>query len=180
MSRVGKSKLALPDSISLNIKGNVVEVLNKKSSGLKANFVVPEGYKVIEADNKIGVDPSDPDNVDVSQWGTIVRNLFQTIQGIDKPFEKKVNLVGVGYKGALQGKMLVLDLGFSHKIEYILPEGVEVKIVKPTELLFSSMSKQKLGQAVSEVMKFRPPEPYKGKGVIPEGTFVMRKEGKKK
>ena len=108
------------------------------------------------------------------------RYYLSSYQGLDKPFEKKVNLIGVGYKGALQGKTLVLDLGYSHKIEYAMPEDVEVKIEKPTELVFLSPSKQRLGQVVSEIMQYRKPEPYKGKGVIPEGRYVVRKEGKKK
>ncbi|USO02399.1 MAG: 50S ribosomal protein L6 [Alphaproteobacteria bacterium] len=177
MSRVGLSKLAIPSSVKLEVQDDQVKVT---ASGKTQTFPVPEGFIVKQEGGKVGVEPINKVNCNRAMWGTVTRNLFQVIQGLDKPFEKKVELKGVGYKAALQGKKLVLDLGYSHKVEYDLHEDVSVKIEKPTELLFSSVSKQKLGQTVSEIMKHRKPEPYKGKGIIPAGYFVLRKEGKKK
>lgn len=177
MSRVGLAKLTIPASVKLAIQEDQVQV---SGSGKTQTVSIPEGFIVKQEEGKVFVAPVNKDTCNRSLWGTISRNLFQVINGLDKPFEKKVNLVGVGYKAALQGKTLILDLGYSHKIEYALPKEVDVKIDKPTEILFSSTSKQKLGQVVSEVMEYRKPEPYKGKGVIPEGRFVLRKEGKKK
>jgi len=177
MSRVGLSKLEIPATVKLDIQDDQVQV---SASGKTQVVSVPAGFIVKQDDGKVFVEPVNKKTCNRSMWGTVTRNVFQTIKGLDKPFEKKVTLNGVGYKATLQGKNLVLDLGYSHKVEYLLHDDVNVKVEKPTELVFSSLSKQKLGQTVSEIMKYRKPEPYKGKGVIPEGYFVLRKEGKKK
>jgi len=177
MSRVGLSKLTAPSSVKLDIQDDQVQV---SASGKVQTFFVPEGFVVKQEEGKIFVEPVNKETCNRAMWGTLTRNLFQIIKGLEKPFERRVTLNGVGYKAVLQGKKLVLDLGYSHKVEYLLHDDVNVKIEKPTELVFSSISKQKLGQTVSEIMKYRKPEPYKGKGVIPEGHFVLRKEGKKK
>lgn len=177
MSRVGLSKLAVPASVKLTINDDQVRIT---AAGKTQEFTIPEGFVAKEEEGKVFVRPLNIEECNRSLWGTITRNLFQTISGLAKPFERKVTLVGVGYKAVLQGKVLVLDLGYSHKIEYNMPVDVEVKIEKPTELLFSSPSKQHLGQVISEIEKYRKPEPYKGKGVIREGRFILRKEGKKK
>ena len=169
--------MVLPSSVKLNIQEDQVQVT---VSGKNRVVSIPEGFIVKQNEGKVFVEPYDKASCNRALWGTVTRNLFQAIQGLNKPFEKKVNLVGVGYKAVLQGKVLVLDLGYSHKIEYNMPDDVEVKIEKPTELVFSSSSKQRLGQVVSEIMQYRKPEPYKGKGVIPEGRYIVRKEGKKK
>jgi len=181
MSRVGLSKLKLPQNVAVTIEGTKVVVASKTNGNLKAEYAVSEGFTPTLEDGSISVVPTDMKTCNRALWGTHVRNIFSAVKGIEKPYEKKVDLVGVGYKAAIQGSKLVLDLGYSHKIEYDMPSDVQVKVgQKPTELLFSSASKQRLGQIVSEIKVYRKPEPYKGKGIIPEGTFVLRKEGKKK
>jgi large subunit ribosomal protein L6 len=115
-----------------------------------------------------------------AMWGmsrTLVANL---IAGVTQGFTKRLEITGVGYRAAVQGSNLQLQLGYSHDITYPIPQGIQVQCPKPTEILVSGIDKQKVGQVAAEIRKFRPPEPYKGKGVRYAGEFILRKEGKKK
>ncbi len=113
-------------------------------------------------------------------WGlsrSLVNNL---VVGVSKGFERRLEISGVGYRAAVQGRTVNLSLGFSHDVQYPVPEGITVVATKPTELVVSGIDKQKVGQVAAEIREFRPPEPYKGKGVKYAGEFIFRKEGKKK
>jgi large subunit ribosomal protein L6 len=113
-------------------------------------------------------------------WGMSRAILASHVEGVEKGFERGLDLVGVGYRAAMQGKRLQLQLGFSHDVLYDPPEGIVIAVPKPTEIRISGMDKQKVGQVAAEIRSYRPPEPYKGKGVKHQGEVVRRKEGKKK
>jgi large subunit ribosomal protein L6 len=132
------------------------------------------------ADGKIAVEPRDQSKRARSEWGmsrTMVSNLFE---GVTKGFERKLEINGVGYRAAAQGKVLQLQLGYSHEINYPVPAGITIATPKPTEIVISGIDKQKVGQVAAEIREFRGPEPYKGKGVKYAEEKIFRKEGKKK
>ncbi len=131
-------------------------------------------------DDGIQVDPRGNSKTARSMWGmsrTMVQNI---VTGVSDGFEKKLDITGVGYRAQVQGSNLQLALGFSHDVLYPIPEGIDIKCPKPTEIIISGIDKQTVGQVAAEIRKFRPPEPYKGKGVRYAGEFIVRKEGKKK
>ena len=113
-------------------------------------------------------------------WGTTRANLNNIMTGVTKGFERKLEITGVGYRAAVQGKNLQLALGYSHDVVYPIPEGIAVVTPKPTEIVVTGIDKQKVGQVAAEIRAYRPPEPYKGKGVKYSDEFIFRKEGKKK
>ena len=113
-------------------------------------------------------------------WGTVRANLNNIVTGVTKGFERKLEITGVGYRAALQGKNLQIALGYSHDVIYPVPEGIAIATPKPTEIVVTGIDKQKVGQVAAEIRAFRPPEPYKGKGVKYAGEYIFRKEGKKK
>jgi len=128
----------------------------------------------------VKVDPRDDSNPARAQWGmsrTMVANIFD---GVTKGFEKKLEINGVGYRAAVAGKVLKLSLGYSHDVDYAIPEGISIVTPKPTEVVVTGIDKQKVGQVAAEIRDYRGPEPYKGKGVKYAGEFIFRKEGKKK
>jgi large subunit ribosomal protein L6 len=129
---------------------------------------------------EIKVDPKDDSNAARALWGTTRANLNNILTGVTKGFERKLEITGVGYRAAVQGKNLQLALGYSHDVLYPIPEGIAVVTPKPTEIVVSGIDKKKVGQVASEIRAYRPPEPYKGKGVRYADEFIFRKEGKKK
>ncbi|HEX7532393.1 MAG TPA: 50S ribosomal protein L6, partial [Methyloceanibacter sp.] len=132
------------------------------------------------ADGKISIEPSSETKKARSAWGmsrTMVANL---VAGVTEGFTKKLDITGVGYRAAVQGSNLQLQLGYSHDVSYPIPKGIQVVCPKPTEIVVTGIDKQKVGQVAAEIRRFRPPEPYKGKGVRYSGEFILRKEGKKK
>jgi large subunit ribosomal protein L6 len=113
-------------------------------------------------------------------WGTSRTLVSNLVTGVTKGFEKKLEITGVGYRAALQGKNLQIALGYSHDVNFAIPEGIAIATPKPTEIVITGMDKQKVGQVAADIRSFRPPEPYKGKGVKYAGEYIFRKEGKKK
>jgi len=181
MSRVAKSKMLLPAQVEIQEKDGIVTIKSKTNRNAVHEYVLPRGFGIKINDNHVSVEPQNEQVAkNVAIWGTTVRNIFNFIKGINQPFSHNVDLVGVGYKCQVQGKQLILDLGFSHKVEFNLPPEVDCTVEKNTRLTFSSFNKEKMGQVIGELSKIRPPEPYKGKGIIKEGIIVVRKEGKKK
>jgi large subunit ribosomal protein L6 len=157
--------------------------IDGKSAQGSFSLVLPEGISATHKDAYLvlGVSSSgESDGRIRSLWGTMRSLLAGYIEGLDKPFVRRIDLVGVGYKASVQGKDLVLSLGYSHDIVFPIPDGIKVVCEKPTTVAVSGPNKQKVGQVVRELQKYRPPEPYKGKGLIREGQYVLRKEGKKK
>jgi large subunit ribosomal protein L6 len=129
---------------------------------------------------EIAVQPRDQTKVSRSKWGMSRTQIVNIVEGVRQGFEKRLEISGVGYRAALQGKNLQLALGFSHDVVYQTPEGITITVPKPTEIVIAGIDKQAVGQVAAEIRKYREPEPYKGKGVKYAGEKIVRKEGKKK
>ena len=177
MSRIGKKPIEVPNGVTVAINGHEVAVKGPKGE-LKLTLV--EDVTVEQGADGISVKPRDDTQRARAMWGlsrTLVQNL---VTGVTQGFTTNLEINGVGYRAALQGKNIQLSLGFSHDVIYPIPEGIDVKIAKPTEISISGIDKQKVGQVAAEIRGYRGPEPYKGKGVKYAGEFIFRKEGKKK
>ena len=177
MSRIGKKPISIPDGVTATVDGQTVKAKGPKG---ELAFVVNEEVLVKLEDGVIKVDPRDQSKLARSKWGmsrTMIENIFA---GVKIGFEKKLEINGVGYRAALQGKNVQLSLGFSHEVIYKTPEGISIAVPKPTEIVVSGIDKQRVGQVAAEIREYRGPEPYKGKGVKYAGEKIVRKEGKKK
>jgi large subunit ribosomal protein L6 len=177
MSRVGKNPINVPAGVTVNISGNIIEAQGKSG---KDSYQYPDFVVVECKENIISVTPKGKDKTSRMMWGTAQRRIATMISAVDQGATVKMELSGVGYRASVQGSKLVLQLGYSHDVEYPIPQGIVVKCEKPTSIVITGPSKQKVGQMAAEIRSYRIPEPYKGKGVIREGEFVIRKEGKKK
>ena len=177
MSRVGKKPVALPAGVTAKVEGQKVTVKGAKG---QLDFTVPDDVDVALADGHVSVKPRSETKRAQAMWGMSRSMIANLVTGVSTGFERKLEITGVGYKAAVQGRKLVLSLGYSHDIDFPIPEGIEIKASKPTELLVSGIDKREVGQIASEIRAYRPPEPYKGKGVKYAGEFIFRKEGKKK
>ena len=176
MSRVAKNPITIPDSATLSIENNIVKVKGSKG---EIDFDLPSSVTLEVNENVISVNYDENDQQSVALAGTTRSIVNNMIIGVTEGYEKKLELVGVGYRAKASGKLLELTLGFSHPIKYTLPEGVDVETPSQTEVVLKSHNKQILGQAAAEIRAFRPPEPYKGKGVRYSDEQVKRKEAKK-
>ena len=177
MSRIGKNPINLPDGIEFLIDGNKLTVKGKRG---ELNFIKPTDVIVECKENKITTKPSNNSNKAKSLWGT-TRSLIQNmVTGIAEGFKKDLEIQGVGYKAQAKGKILELSLGFSHEVKYSIPDGIEIKTPQPTHINIIGNDRQKVGQVAAEIRAYRPPEPYKGKGIRYQGENIIRKEGKKK
>ena len=176
MSRIGKKPVALPSGVTAAIDGQTVKVKGPK--GELSVTLVNDVTAELGPDG-VTVAPRQLDQRGRSMWGlsrSLVNNL---VVGVSKGFERRLEISGVGYRAAVQGKTVHLSLGFSHDVQYPVPEGITVVATKPTELVVSGIDKQKVGQVAAEIREYRPPELYKGKGVKYAGETILRKEGKK-
>ncbi|QUS54444.1 50S ribosomal protein L6 [Pseudovibrio brasiliensis] len=177
MSRIGKKPVPVPSGVTATINGQNVIVKGPKG---ELSFVVNDVVSVEMTDDGIRLDPRNQSKTARSMWGmsrTMVANL---ITGVTSGFEKQLAITGVGYRAQVQGKTLNLALGFSHDVKFDIPEGVEIKCPKPTEIVINGINKQQIGQVAANIREYRPPEPYKGKGIRYADEFIVRKEGKKK
>ena len=177
MSRIGKKPIAVPSGVTVNIDGQSVSVKGPKGE-MSATLV--DQVLVRMDDDGVWVDPINKSKVARSMWGmsrTVVSNL---VEGVSEGFTKTLEITGVGYRANLQGKDLQLALGYSHDVVYPVPDGINIEVPQPTQIIVSGIDKQRVGQVASEIRRFRPPEPYKGKGVKYAGEYIFRKEGKKK
>lgn len=177
MSRIGKKPIDVPSGVTAAVDGQNVKVKGPKG---ELAFTVHEDVVIEFKDGKVSVQPKDETKRARSMWGmsrTMVSNL---VEGVTKGFEKKLEITGVGYRASVQGKNLVLALGYSHDVIYPIPDGIQIVTGKPTEVTITGISRQQVGQVAAEIRDFRRPEPYKGKGVKYAGEFIFRKEGKKK
>lgn len=177
MSRVANSPVELPSGVEVTLADSEISV--KGSKGTLAMSINPQ-VEVVKNDNVLTFAARSGDTFARAMSGTTRALVNNMVIGVSQGFETKLDLVGVGYRAQVQGKKLNLTLGFSHPVIYELPEGVTAETPSQTEVLLKSSDKQKLGQAVAEVRAFRPPEPYKGKGVQISGEYIRRKEAKKK
>ena len=177
MSRVAKSPISIVDGVNVTVENNKVLVKGLKG---ELEFVLPETVSLsISDDSIINVEYNEAIQQSIALAGTSRSIINNMIIGVSKGFEKKLELIGVGYRAKASGKLLELTLGFSHPIKYQLPPEVEVETPSQTEVVLKSHNKQILGQAAAEIRAFRPPEPYKGKGVRYSDEQVKRKEAKK-
>jgi large subunit ribosomal protein L6 len=177
MSRIGKKAVPIPSGVTANIEGQTVKVKGPKG---QLQVVLPDDVTVTMDNGQVKVDPRSETKRARSMWGTSRTLVNNLVTGVTKGYEKKLEITGVGYRAALQGKNLQIALGYSHDVVYPIPEGIAIATPKPTEIVVTGIDKQKVGQVAAEIRSYRPPEPYKGKGVKYAGEFIFRKEGKKK
>ena len=177
MSRIGKKPVPVPAGVTASVEGQTVKAKGAKG---ELSFVVHEEVLVKLEDGAVSVDPRDQSKEARSKWGMSRSMIVNIFEGVEKGYEKKLEISGVGYRAAMQGKNVQLSLGFSHEVIYDVPAGITVVVPKPTEIVVSGIDKQQVGQVAAEIREYRGPEPYKGKGVKYAGEKIVRKEGKKK
>jgi large subunit ribosomal protein L6 len=177
MSRVGKNPVEVPSGVEVAVKGSIVSAKGKMGT---LEYVATKDVQLTLEDGKIVVKPMNNSKRARSMWGTARSRVQSIVTGVAEGFKKDLAINGVGYRAAVQGSDLVLQLGYSHDVIYPIPAGIEIKCEKPTAITISGADKQKVGQVAAEIRGFRKPEPYKGKGIKYDGEIIRRKEGKKK
>ncbi len=177
MSRIGKRPVSIPDGVTASVDGQTVTAKGPKG---ELKFVANDLVLLKMEEGAITVNPTEDSKTARSQWGmsrTMIENIFT---GVKDGYSKTLEINGVGYRAAMQGQNIQLSLGFSHQVIYKPPQGVSIACTKPTEIVITGHDKQVVGQVAAEIRSFRPPEPYKGKGVKYADEVIFRKEGKKK
>ena len=177
MSRIGKRPVTIPSGVTASVEGQTVKMKGPKGA---LQFVVHDDVEVKFENGQVKVAPRIKTNRAQAMYGTARAQVANLVEGVTKGFEKKLEITGVGYRAAMQGKNLQLALGYSHDVVYAIPEGITITVPKPTEITVTGSDIQRVGQVAAEIRSYRPPEPYKGKGVKYVGEFIFRKEGKKK
>lgn len=179
MSRVGKYPVIIPNGVNVAINGNVVKASGKLG---ELSFAYDDSHVVAKLENNtVVVTPLSTSKQARTLWGTTRARINTMVKGVSEGFTKDMELIGVGYKARVEGtKKLVLSLGFSHDVDFEIPEGIKITCASPTQISVFGADKQLVGQVASEIRDYRSPEPYKGKGVRYVGEYVRRKEGKKK
>jgi large subunit ribosomal protein L6 len=169
--------VAVPSGVTATVDGQTVKMKGPKG---QLQFVVHNDVEVKLENGQVKVNPRVETNRARALYGTARAQVANLVEGVTKGFEKKLEITGVGYRAAMQGKNLQLALGYSHDVVYAIPEGITITVPKPTEITVTGSDIQRVGQVAAEIRSYRPPEPYKGKGVKYVGEFIFRKEGKKK
>ena len=177
MSRVGQSIISIPDGVEVKKEDNKFWVRGSKG---ELTAPIDDSIKVTIDEKVIKVEPKNKAKKNNAIWGTTRALINNAVKGVSFGFEKDMEIVGVGYRGTLQGKKLSLNLGLSHSVDIYVPEGINIKMDGNTKFTISSADKQKLGEFAAMVRSKRPPEPFKGKGIRYSNEFILRKEGKKK
>ena len=178
MSRVGKNPVVLPSGVTADVKDQDVKIKGPK--GEMTLVVHPKVDVKLDA-GKIVVSPRlAEDHESCALWATMQRRISNMVVGVKDGYSKSLEIQGVGYRCALQGKELVLQLGFSHEVRYAIPAGITIAVEKQTSVKIDGIDKEKVGQVAAEIRGYKPPEPYKGKGIRYVGEYVLHKEGKKK
>jgi large subunit ribosomal protein L6 len=177
MSRIGKKAVAVPSGVTAGIEGQTITVKGPKGA---LELVLHDDVAARLDGGAIRIDPRAETRRARAMWGLARSLVSNVVSGVTKGFERRLEISGVGYRAAVQGKNLQLLLGYSHEIVYPIPEGIAITTPRPVEIVVSGIDKQKVGQVAAEIRAFRPPEPYKGKGVKYAGEYIFRKEGKKK
>ena len=177
MSRIGKKAVPIPSGVTANVDGQTVKVKGPKGA---LQLVLHDDVSAKMDQGSVKIDPRNETARARALWGTSRTLVLNLVTGVTKGFEQRLEITGVGYRAAVQGKNLQLALGYSHDVVFPIPDGIAIATPKPTEIVVSGIDKQKVGQVAAEIRGFRPPEPYKGKGVRYAGEYIFRKEGKKK
>jgi large subunit ribosomal protein L6 len=177
MSRIGKKAVPVPAGVTVDVSGANVSVKGPKG---ELKMVLAEHVRASLDKGGVKVDPRDDSKLARSCWGMSRTMVANMIKGVTEGYSKSLEINGVGYRAAVQGKSLQLNLGYSHDVNYAIPAGIEIKTPKPTEIVITGIDKQRVGQVAAEIREYREPEPYKGKGVKYTGEYIFRKEGKKK
>jgi large subunit ribosomal protein L6 len=177
MSRIGKKPVQAPKGVEWKVSGQTVEAKGPK--GLRS-FTATDDVTITLEGDAVTVRPRGESKRARQQWGMARTQIANLATGVSEGFRKELEIVGVGYRAQVQGRVLKLALGYSHDVDYAIPAGVDVKCAKPTEIEVSGIDQQVVGQVAAEIRDWRPPEPYKGKGVKYKGEYIFRKEGKKK
>ena len=177
MSRIGQKIIEIPDNVEANLSKDEI-----KLSGPKGELSAPvfEGASIEIADKIITVKKDEDSQDFLKNWGLQRTLISNSIIGVSEGFSKKLEINGVGYRAQMKGNNIQLSLGFSHDVNYETPDGIKIETPTQTEIIISGIDKQKVGQVAADIRAFRPPEPYKGKGVKYEDEYIFRKEGKKK
>lgn len=177
MSRIGGKPIPVPEKVSVDIKDRAVKVKGPKG---EMDLALVDEVEAQMEDGSVVVKPLGEDKRSRSMWGMQRSLLANMVTGVSEGFERKLEITGVGYRAQMKGKNLNLQLGFSHDVLFETPDGIEIKCPSQTEIIISGIDKQKVGQVAAKIRGYRPPEPYKGKGVRYADEFILRKEGKKK
>ena len=179
MSKIGKINIPIPDKVKVLLSGNIINIegpLGKKTLNIDLDVF---DLKINEG-KEVSIKPKKINQNSKRLWGMNRSLLNNAIIGASKGYEKNLELVGVGFRAGLKGKQLNMQLGFSHDINFDIPEGIKIAVEKQTMLKISGPDKQLVGMVAAEIKSIRPPEPYKGKGIKEQGQYILRKEGKKK
>jgi large subunit ribosomal protein L6 len=177
MSRVGKYPVALPSGVSVAVAGGILSAKGKLGT---LSMPLTDHVETRVEDNQVTVAPRRNDSQSRMMWGTTRALVASMVKGVSEGFAKTMEIQGTGFRAAVQGKNLVVNLGFSHDVVYPVPEGITITTPRPTAITVAGMDKRQVGQVAAEIRAFRPPEPYKGKGVRYDNEQIRRKEGKKK
>ena len=177
MSRIGKKPVPVPAGVTVSLDGQNLSVKGPKG---EAKFVLVEHVLAKLEDGNISVNPRDQSRLSRSCWGMSRSMIANMIKGVTTGYSRSLEISGVGYRAAVQGRTLQLNLGYSHDVNYDLPEGIDVKTPDQNTVEISGIDKQQVGQVAAEIRRWRKPEPYKGKGIKYRGEYIFRKEGKKK
>tara|TARA_B100002052_G_C15839841_1_gene579627 strand:- start:1045 stop:1584 length:540 start_codon:yes stop_codon:yes gene_type:complete len=179
MSKIGKISINIPDKVKVLLSGNTINIegpLGKKTLNLDTDLF----DLIINEGKDVSIKPKKSTQNIKRLWGMNRSLLNNAITGLSKGYEKVLELSGVGFRAAIKGKILNLQLGFSHDVNFEIPEGIKILVEKQTIIKISGFDKQKVGMIASQIKSLRPPEPYKGKGIKEQGQYILRKEGKKK
>jgi large subunit ribosomal protein L6 len=177
MSRIGKKPVTLPKGVSASVSGQTIQVKGPKGT---RSFTATDDLDILLDGDSVTVKPRGSSKRARQQWGMARSMVANLAQGVSDGFKKEMELVGVGYRAAMQGKDLKLSLGYSHDVVFEVPAGITVTVPKQTEIVIEGMDQQQVGQVAANIREWRKPEPYKGKGIRYKGEFIFRKEGKKK
>jgi large subunit ribosomal protein L6 len=177
MSRIGKKPVPVPKGVTAKVDGQTVSVKGPKG---ELSITLVDDVKAELGDDGVTVSPRDQSKRARSMWGMSRSLVDNLMTGVATGFTRTLEINGVGYRAAMRGKDLQLNLGYSHEVVYAVPDGVQVQCPRPTEIVISGIDPARVGQVAAEIRRYRPPEPYKGKGVKYANEFIFRKEGKKK
>ena len=177
MSRIGKKPVDMPSGVSASVSGQTIEVKGPKGT---RSFTATDDITILVEDNLIRIDPRGKSKRARQQWGMSRTQIQSCVEGVTNGFKKELEIQGVGYRAQMQGNTLKLNLGLSHDVDFVAPEGVTVTAPKQTQIIVEGIDQQLVGQVAANIRAWRKPEPYKGKGIRYKDEYIFRKEGKKK